>query len=211
MFACSQQQPGKVLFGTLNSVLLSKKLYVDKKWLKRDSLQSYKHLMSTGAALPSLSPDPGGAFECHRSALWSWPPVAPSWRTIKQVQKTNTKGRKSAQTCWNFLFSTSTADSMFFIHSFPPLSTSFQAFLSFHWLIIGHTKAPRRIYVYSLDWWEGTYDKGHSFLMGGSKQGWTDKQSSNDPRWTLDGATELHNWAAVTQKLHIHRCLILHR
>lgn len=31
------------------------------------------------------------------------------------------------------------------------------------------------------------------------------------PRLTLDGAIELHNWAALAQKLHIHRCFILHR
>lgn len=52
--------------------------------------------MSTGAALPSLSPDPGGAFECHRSALWSGPPVGPSWRTNKcrkQTLKAETQHR----------------------------------------------------------------------------------------------------------------------
>lgn len=166
--------------------------------------------MSTGAALPSLSPDPGGAFECHRSALWSGPPVGPSWRTIKQVQKTNTKGRNSAQTCWNFLFSTSTADSMFFIHSFPPLSTSFQAFLSSHWLIIGHIKAPRRIYVYSVG------EKEHMtkvilFLWVAANRVGQTSRAVMTPRLTLDGATELHNWAALAQKLHIHRCFILHR
>lgn len=36
-----------------------------------------------------------------------------------------------------------------------------------------------------------------TLLMGGSKQGWTDKQGGNTPGQTLGGATGPHDWAAA--------------
>lgn len=108
-------------------------------------LQAFNEI---GAGLPSMSPDPRVACECHHLALRSWPPVCPSWSTSEQVQKSTRKAQSQRR-----LAETSSFTLQLLTHC--PL---FRVLPSHHFLsclpvflLVNYwtQRAPRRICAYS--------------------------------------------------------------
>lgn len=126
---------------------------------------------SIEAAIPLGSRAPRRAFECHRSALWSWQLVCQPWSMIKKLQNTNPKSRSSADFVKLPLFHLSCADSTSFTQFSP--SHYFLSCLSVFSLVNYWTCSS---YAYSqlVNIWQRSL-----FVMGGSKHDWTDKQPGN--------------------------------